>query len=71
MLLVTVFAAGLGASYALADDGHGNKNDGHGTCTRVHVRGTIAPQTLTVTLSSDPHLFREPNAVTATSPRTH
>jgi hypothetical protein len=51
MLLVTVFAAGLGASYALADDGHGKKNEAHGTCTQVHVRGTIAPQTLTVTLS--------------------
>ncbi len=52
MLLVTVFAAGLGASYALADDGHGkNEGDhGHGKCTQVHVRGTIAPQTLTVTL---------------------
>jgi hypothetical protein len=53
LLLVTVFAAGLGASYALADDGHGNRNDGHGKCTRVHVRGTIAPQTLTVTLSNE------------------
>ena len=56
MLLVTVFAAGLGASYALADDGHGNKGQGdhgHGNkCTQVHVRGTIAPQTLTVTLDS-------------------
>ena len=52
MLLVTVFAAGLGASYALADDGHGKKAEGHGTCTQVHVRGTIAPQTLTVTLSN-------------------
>jgi hypothetical protein len=55
MLLVTVFAAGLGASYALADDGHGKKNEGdhgHGKCTRVHVRGTIAAQTLTVTLSN-------------------
>ena len=56
MLLVTVFAAGLGASYALADDGHGNKGEGdhgHGNkCTEVHVRGTIAPQTLTVTLDS-------------------
>ena len=53
MLLVTVFAAGLGASYALADDGHGKKGEGdkgHGKCTQVHVRGTIAPQTLTVTL---------------------
>jgi hypothetical protein len=56
MLLVTVFAAGLGASYALADDGHGNKGEGdhgHGSkCTEVHVRGTIAAQTLTVTLDS-------------------
>ena len=55
MLLVTVFAAGLGASYALADDGHGQKGEGdqgHGKCTQVHVRGTIAPQTLTVTLSN-------------------
>jgi hypothetical protein len=52
MLLVTVFAAGLGASYALADDGHGKKAEGHVKCTQVHVRGTIAPQTLTVTLSN-------------------
>jgi hypothetical protein len=52
LLLVTVFAAGLGASYALADDGHGKKAEGHGKCTQVHVRGTIAPQTLTVTLSN-------------------
>jgi TOBE domain len=55
MLLVTVFAAGLGASYALADDGPGKKNEGdkgHGKCTQVHVRGTIAAQTLTVTLSN-------------------
>jgi TOBE domain len=54
MLLVTVFAAGLGASYALADDGHGKKGEGnnhHGKCTQVHVRGTIAAQTLTVTLN--------------------
>jgi hypothetical protein len=51
MLLVTVFAAGLGASYALADGGHGNNADqGHAKCTQVHVRGTIAAQTLTVTL---------------------
>ena len=53
MLLITVFAAGLGASYALADDGHGKKGEGdhHGSkCTEVHVRGTVAAQTLTVTL---------------------
>lgn len=56
MLLVTVFAAGLGASYALADDGHGKKDEGDhgkGKCTQVHVRGTIAAQTLTVTLSNE------------------
>ena len=59
LLLVTVFAAGLGASYALADDGHGNNGQngsgehGHGSkCAEVHVRGTIAPQTLTVTLDN-------------------
>jgi TOBE domain len=54
MLLVTLFAAGLGASYALADGGPGKKNEGdkgHGKCTQVHVRGTIAAQTLTVTLN--------------------
>ena len=52
LLLVTVFAAGLGASYALADDGHGNQGQGdHGSkCTEVHVNGTAAAQTLTVTL---------------------
>jgi len=55
LLLVTVFAAGLGASYALADDGHGKNGEGehgHGKCTEVHVRGTIAAQTLTVTLDN-------------------
>ena len=52
LLLVTVFAAGVGASYALADAGHGNQGQGdHGSkCTEVHVNGTIAGQTLTVTL---------------------
>jgi hypothetical protein len=58
VLLVTVFAAGLGASYALADGGHGNGNKGEGDhghgskCAQVHVRGTVAPQTLTVTLDN-------------------
>ena len=52
LLLVTVFAAGIGASYALADDGHGNGGEGHGAkCTEVHVNGTVAAQTLTVTLT--------------------
>jgi hypothetical protein len=55
MLFIALFAAGLGASYALADDGHGKGQGDNGKhqgskCTQVHVRGTIAPQTLTVTL---------------------
>ena len=52
--LVAVFAAGLTASFALADNGHG-KGDGdgpghHGKCAEIHINGTIAPQTMTVTL---------------------
>ena len=54
LLLLTVFAAGIGASFALADDGHKGNKDSQGEngakCHEVHVRGTIAPQTLTVTL---------------------
>ena len=51
MLFIALFAAGLGASYALADDGHGKGNENHGSkCRTVHVQGTIAAQTLTVTL---------------------
>jgi hypothetical protein len=53
-LLVTALAfAGLGASYALADDGHGDHNGQKQHCQEVHVNGTIAPQTLTVTLNRD------------------
>jgi hypothetical protein len=47
ILLFVVFAAGVGASYALADGGkHKDKNG----CQNVHLRGTIAPQTLTMTV---------------------
>jgi hypothetical protein len=55
LLLVTIFAAGLGASYALADDGHGDGNSqGHDNhCGELHVRGTVGPQTFTVTLTRD------------------
>jgi hypothetical protein len=55
LLLVTVFAAGLGASFAFADDGNGQNGQGdHGSkCTEVHVNGTVAAQTLTVTLTRD------------------
>ena len=51
LLTAAVFAAGLGASYALADDGHGKSGQAEGTkCREVHVRGTVGPQTFTVTL---------------------
>ena len=46
ILLISVFVAGVGASYALAGDG---KHHGGG-CQNVHLRGTVAPQTLTVTV---------------------
>jgi hypothetical protein len=48
--LAAVFAAGLTASFALADNGHGKDNGKHARCTQVHVNGTIAAQTLTVTI---------------------
>jgi hypothetical protein len=51
-ILAAVFAAGMTASFAFANgpgkgDDHGKKT---GKCTEVHLRGTIAPQTLGVTL---------------------
>jgi hypothetical protein len=52
-ILAAVFAAGLTASFALANDGHGKGEDHgnkNGKCTEVHLRGTIAAQTLGVTL---------------------
>jgi hypothetical protein len=61
-----VAACGFGASYALADNGHGHEHHGAVTtgttstttttakgpsCRHMHVRGTVAaPQTLTVTV---------------------
>jgi len=52
LLVPAVFAAGLGASYALADDGHGKSGDAKGRgCHEVHVRGTVGAQTFTVTLA--------------------
>src|SRR5438270_2244090 len=47
MLLISVFVAGVGASYALAGDG---KHHGDNGCQNVHLRGTVAPQSLTVTV---------------------
>ena len=55
LLLMAVGAAGLGASYALADGGHGhNAGLQAASCQRAHVSGSVAaPQTLTVTVSKD------------------
>jgi hypothetical protein len=56
IMTLAIFVAGVGASFALANDGHGKgKHEGdHGhkgsKCTHVHVKGSIAPQTLTVTV---------------------
>lgn len=49
ILLLTVFAAGLSASLAFADGGK-HKDTGP-TCTPVHLEGTIAPQSLTMTVT--------------------
>ena len=67
IMILAVFVAGVGASFALANDGHGDgkKHDGDNQgkssakhegdhkskrCSKVNVKGTIAPQTLTVTV---------------------
>ncbi len=48
-LLLVVFAAGLGASLALADNGKGH-DKGSG-CQPVRLEGTVAPQSLTLTVT--------------------
>ena len=49
-LLSALFAAGVFASFALAEGGgHAAKADGN-DCHEVHISGTIAPQTLAVTV---------------------
>jgi hypothetical protein len=51
ILALTVFLAGLGASFAVANDGKGKSEHAKGSkCTEIHLNGTIAPQTLTVTV---------------------
>ena len=49
ILLLAVFAAGLSASLAFADGGK-HKDNGP-TCTPVHLEGTVAPQSLTMTVT--------------------
>jgi hypothetical protein len=49
MVMCALFAAGVFASFALAEGGkHAKKADDH--CKEVHISGTIAPQTLAVTV---------------------
>jgi hypothetical protein len=49
MVLLALFAAGIFASFALAEDGkHSKKADGR--CHEVHISGTIAAQALAVTV---------------------
>ena len=49
MVMCALFAAGVFASFALAEGGkHAKKADNN--CREVHISGTIAPQTLAVTV---------------------
>jgi hypothetical protein len=51
--LAALFAAGATASFAFAHGGPGKDDHGkgkHDRCTEVHIRGTIAAQTLNVTV---------------------
>ena len=49
MVMLALFAAGVFASFALADDGNHAKH-ADGNCREIHISGTIAPQTLAVTV---------------------
>ena len=53
VLLIVVFAAGLAASIAVADNGNrgGNGKDGSGCQQPVRLSGTAGPQTLTLTVT--------------------
>jgi len=60
LLLIGTAAAGMGASYALADGGRGHHHAllaaAKGSCQRAHLLGTVAaPQTLTVTVTRSGH----------------
>jgi hypothetical protein len=51
VLIMLVAAAGFGASIALADDGHSNGGGGKGDCHHSVVFGSVAPQSLTITVT--------------------
>jgi hypothetical protein len=50
MVLLALFAAGALASMALAENGKKGKKADDNRCREVHISGTIAPQTLAITL---------------------
>jgi hypothetical protein len=53
LLMTAIGVVGLGSSIALADGGRHDRNADAttaGACTHTELRGTIAPQTLTVTV---------------------
>jgi len=50
MLLFAVFAAGFAASMAFAGDGKKNDHGKPGRCHEVHLSGSVAAQSLAVTL---------------------
>src|SRR2546426_9725774 len=49
-ILSALFAAGVFASFALAETGKQAKQADNNRCQEVHISGTIAPQTLAVTV---------------------
>jgi hypothetical protein len=49
-ILLALFAAGVFASLALADGG-GHGKHAENACREVHISGTVAPQTLAVTVA--------------------
>jgi hypothetical protein len=60
--------AGVGASVALAHDGHGKGEDHGAACKKVHVNGTVAAGSLTVTPRAHKDTTTTPGAVTIAVP---
>lgn len=71
LLLTAIGIVGLGSSIALADGGRHDGKDAAtstGACTHAELRGTIAPQTLTVTVQrANRHSGLLPNQVVTVS----
>lgn len=71
LLMTAIGVVGLGSSIALADGGRHDQKAGAtttGACTHTELRGTIAPQTLTVTVQrANRHSGLLPNQVVTVS----